>query len=84
MSMNTTPKAVSSTVSLPGGDSNKGPSSNVRVVYVRVPERIFNHAKAQSYLSGMPWDAYVAKVLVESGPFPGPTSPLKQDPAPAQ
>ncbi len=84
MSLDTKANAVSSTVSPPRGDSQKGPSSNVRVVYVRVPERIFNHAKAQSYLSGMAWPDYVAKVLEEAGPYPGPASPLKQESVPAQ
>lgn len=65
-------------------DSNRGPSSNMRVVYVRVPEFIFNHAKAQSYLSNMAWPDYVAKLLEEARPFPGPASSLKQEPAPAQ
>ncbi|KKL47595.1 hypothetical protein LCGC14_2333950 [marine sediment metagenome] len=83
MSSDTKEKAASP-VESPRVDSNKGPSSNMRVVYVRVPEIIFNHAKAQSYLSGMAWPDYVAKVLEEAGPYPGPASPLKQEPAPAQ
>ena len=65
-------------------DSSRSPSSNERVVYVRVPEIIFNHAKAQSYLSNMAWPDYVAKLLEEARPFPGPASPLKQETAHAR
>ena len=81
MSMDAKQAAVPPGVLPPGGESNTGPSSNMRVVYVRVPEIIFNHAKAQSYLSGIAWPDYVAKLLEESQPFPGPGSPLKQAPA---
>lgn len=62
----------------------KNRSTNLRVVYVRVPEPIFNFAKAQAYLSGMDWPDYVAKLLSEARPIPGPSSPLNQEQAPAQ
>ena len=68
----------------PRGEARGGKSSNVRVVHVRVPEPIFNFAKAQAYLSGMDWPDYVAKLLEEARPFPGPASPLTQEQAPAQ
>jgi hypothetical protein len=53
MSLDTKENVVSMAASPPRVESNKGPSSNVRIVYVRVPELIFNHAKAQAYLSNM-------------------------------
>ena len=84
MSMDAKQTEVPSGVLPPGCDSNTGTSSNERVVYVRVPEMVFNHAKAQSYLSGMAWPHYVTKLLEEARPFPGPASPLKQESAPAQ
>lgn len=44
--------------------------SGFRVVHVPVPESIFNHAKAQAYLSGLRFAVFVAKVLSDSGPYP--------------
>jgi hypothetical protein len=62
-------------------------STNLRVVYAKVPEPIFKFGKAQSLLSGMDWDSFVAKLLSEARPIPGPASPLNylgQEQAPAQ
>lgn len=44
--------------------------SGFRVVHVPVPESIFNHAKAQAYLSGLRFAVFVAKVLADAGPYP--------------
>lgn len=44
--------------------------SGFRVVHVPVPESIFNHAKAQAYLSGLRFAVFVAKVLSNAGPYP--------------
>jgi len=46
-----------------------------RVLHVLVPERTFNHAKAQAYLSGIPFPEYVAKFLEEARPYPQPEIP---------
>ena len=73
------PSAISQSKEAKGGNS-----PNHRVLYVRVPEPIFNFAKAQAYLSGMAWPDYVAKLLEEARPFPGPASPLNHEQAPAQ
>lgn len=42
-----------------------------RVVYVAVPEQVFNHAKAQAYLSGLAWPQFVEKLLEQSTPIRG-------------
>ena len=41
-----------------------------RVVHVAVPELVFNHAKAQAYLSGLRWPDFVSRLLKESKAFP--------------
>lgn len=58
--------------------------SGFRVVHVPVPESIFNHAKAQAYLSGLRFAVFVAKVLAEAGPYPSNRThqPLKDPNAP--
>lgn len=40
-----------------------------RVVHVAVPERVFNHAKAQAYLSGLSWPQFIERLLSESTPI---------------
>lgn len=40
-----------------------------RTVHVHVPESIFNHAKAQAYLSGLRFAEFVAKLLSDSRPY---------------
>jgi hypothetical protein len=40
-----------------------------RVLHVIVPEPIFNHVKAQAYLSGMRFPEYVARILKEAWPY---------------
>jgi hypothetical protein len=40
-----------------------------RVVHVPVPESIFNHAKANAYLSGLRFAVFVATVLKDSKPI---------------
>jgi hypothetical protein len=44
-------------------------SPGCRVVHVAVPEEVFNHAKAQAYLSGIRWPEFVARLLSEARPF---------------
>ncbi len=34
-----------------------------RVLHVIVPEDVFNHAKAQAFLSGIPWRDFVTETL---------------------
>lgn len=55
-----------------------------RYVHVLVPDRTYNHVKVQASLSGMELPEYVAKFLQEAWPYPGPSSPLNQEQAPAQ
>ncbi|MCX7411267.1 MAG: hypothetical protein NTZ32_24585 [Planctomycetales bacterium] len=50
-----------------------------RTVHVPVPEAIFNHAKAQAYLSGLRFAVFVAKLLSEARPYPN--SRMPQQPA---
>jgi hypothetical protein len=40
-----------------------------RVLHVIVPEQIFNHVKAQAYLSGLRFPDYVAHFLEEAWPY---------------
>ena len=40
-----------------------------RVLHVIVPEPVFNHAKAQAYLSGLRFPEYVARFLTEACPY---------------
>ncbi len=54
--------------------------SGFRVVHVPVPEAIFNHAKAQSYLSGLRFAVFVATVLKDSKPI---EANRPQDPQPS-
>lgn len=60
------------TRSNPVGSTNRakhgGPATGYRIVHVSVPENVFNHAKAQAYLSGIPWPKFVEKLLAESVP----------------
>lgn len=42
---------------------------NCRIVYVAVPNSVFNHAKAQAYLSGLSWPKFVEHLLSESSPI---------------
>lgn len=43
--------------------------SGYRVLHVIVPEQIFNHVKAQAYLSGLRFPEYVARFLEEAWPY---------------
>ena len=58
-------------------------STGFRVVHVHVPESIFNHAKAQAYLSGMRFAVFVARLLSEARPYSGSRMPQLQPAAPA-
>lgn len=40
-----------------------------RVVHVAVPEMVFNHAKAQAYLSNLEWTPFITRLLSESKPY---------------
>lgn len=42
---------------------------NRRVVHVTVSEKVFNHAKAQAYLSGLSWKEYIERLLSEAKPL---------------
>ncbi len=50
-----------------------------RVLHVIVPEPIFNHVKAQAYLSGMRFPEYVARFLKEALPFTDRRQPSAPD-----
>lgn len=54
-----------------------------RVVHVPVPETIFNHAKAQAYLSGLRFAVFVAQVLRDARPYKSNRPPQSQSDAPA-
>ncbi len=45
---------------------NGSPKSGCRVVHIVFPEKVFNHAKAQAFLSGIPWTHFVERLLAES------------------
>ena len=49
-----------------------------RVLHVIVPEQIFNHVKAQAYLSGLRFPDYVARFLEEAWPYQNNRSPQHQ------
>lgn len=40
-----------------------------RVVHVVVPEKNFNHAKAQAFLSGVSWASFIAETLKRCQPL---------------
>ena len=63
----------------PPRSAHGGLPSGFRIVHVAVPESVFNHAKAQAYLSGIRFAVYVAKVLSDSRPYPA--NRLPQAPA---
>ena len=44
-------------------------NSNQRVVHVSVPEVVFNHGKAQAYLSGIPWAKFIEHLIENSQPI---------------
>jgi hypothetical protein len=46
-----------------------------RVLHVIVPERVFNHVKAQAALSGMPFKTYMEHFLQDAVPYPPGPSP---------
>ena len=52
--------------------------SGYRVLHVIVPEQIFNHVKAQAYLSGLRFPEYVARFLEEAWPYKESRSPEQQ------
>ena len=54
-----------------------------RFVHVPVPEAIFNHAKAQAYLSGLRFGVFVAKVLSDCRPYQINRMPQPQSATPA-
>ena len=37
--------------------------SGQRVLHVIIPEVVFNHANAQAFLSGIPWQEFVTETL---------------------
>lgn len=49
-----------------------------RTVHVAVPETIFNHAKAQAYLSGLRFAVFVARLLSEARPYPSSRMPQQR------
>lgn len=53
-----------------------------RTVHVAVPESIFNHAKAQAYLSGLRFAVFVARLLSEARPYPGGRMPQQRPATP--
>ena len=61
--------------------ARQGTPKGYRVLQVRVPEQVFNHVKAQSFLSGLRFPEYVTRLLKEAVPYPGPASPLGDEPS---
>ena len=59
---------LSKSLSPPRNSESRLPTG-FRVVHVPVPESIFNHAKAQAYLSGVRFAEFVATVLKDSKPI---------------
>ena len=45
----------------------KKPIDNERVVQFKVPESIFNRAKAKALLNGTPWKTFLQNLLEEGG-----------------
>lgn len=43
--------------------------SGCRFVHVAVPEKVFNHGKAQAYLSGLTWPKFIERLLADSKPI---------------
>jgi len=65
-------KAQKVSVTVPGASNRTKsghPASRCRVVHVAVPESVFNHAKAQAYLSNLPWTKFIERLLSEARPF---------------
>lgn len=60
----TSPKAET-----PRRNSSGNATSGNRIVHVAVSEKVFNHAKAQAFLSGVPWPSFVEQVLADSNPI---------------
>lgn len=68
--MNANAPQTSTTVSVTSNRTRSGHLvPGCRVVHVAVPERVFNHAKAQAYLSGLSWPKFVERLLSESTPI---------------
>ena len=61
----------------PSDDKSALPKKE-RVICVRVPPPVYNHAKAQAALSGLPFKHYMTRFLVEAFPFPDPNDSLKE------
>lgn len=64
----TGPVRTHTALSPPRSASGRTPQG-YRVLHVIVPEPIFNHVKAQAYLSGMRFPEYVARFLEEGWPY---------------
>lgn len=64
----TQPAGQSGRPSAPDHRTHKTPAGH-RVLHVVLPEHIFNHAKAQAYLSGIRFSDYVALSLADAGPI---------------
>lgn len=62
------PVRTHSALSPPRSANGRTPAG-YRVLHVIVPEPIFNHVKAQAYLSGMRFPEYVARFLEEAWPY---------------
>ena len=82
MSDNTCPVLMHQALSPPRSADSRLPTG-YRTVHVPVPESIFNHAKAQSYLSGLRFAEFVAKLLSEARPYPSSRMPQLQPAPPA-
>ncbi len=60
--------------------ASQKPRENLRVVHFKVPQSVFNRAKAQAYLSQMPWKEYLQVLLEQASVLPpncGPTNQRK-------
>jgi len=64
MNSQTESKHLERTVMPPQGESNR----NKRILHVKVPEDVFNAAKAKSLLDGIPWPLFVIGLLKSADP----------------
>ena len=68
-------KEETSSCQSPTGKATGRRPPGYRVLHVFVPERTFNHVKAQAFLSGLRFPEYLAKFLEEARPYPVPELP---------
>ncbi|GAA4455865.1 hypothetical protein [Novipirellula rosea] len=71
------PKKQDQTMSKENGAGRKVAKGH-RVVHVIVPEKVFNHAKAQAFLSEISWTTFISETLRQCKPIT-PEPPLEEN-----